>query len=148
MFGTGILMLYRTYRSVPYRYWCYTELPRSPLPVVPAVCLCMYRAEHTLVKSNLRTISNGIYWTINDTNHFSIWPHKPRERVDDDVNRVPGSSCSSRNVGITRVAWVGVFSSRFFIRLVCTYSNIYIYLEVYNICIQTIYRSWRQFIRR
>ena len=65
-----VLMSYRTYRSVRYRYWC-TELtevsgtginvvpnlPKCPLPVmlpvillvIPAVCLCTYRTEHTLL---------------------------------------------------------------------------------------------------
>ena len=59
-----VLMSHRTYRSVRYRYWCHTELtevsgtcidvisnlPKCPVPVIPAVRLGTYRSEHTLDK--------------------------------------------------------------------------------------------------
>ena len=51
----------RTYRSIRYRYWCRTELtevsgtgidvvpnlPKCPVPVIPAVCLGTYSTEYT-----------------------------------------------------------------------------------------------------
>ena len=134
-----VSMLYRIYRYV---HWCCTaltevsrtgidiipNLPKNPLPVMPAVCLCTYRAEHTSVRSNIQKIYNGIHWTFNNTKHFSIWPHKPREHLDEDINWVRGASCSSRHVGIARIAWVGVISSRLYVRLVSTYTSVYMYI--------------------
>ena len=95
-----VLMLYETYRRARYRYY-----RRN----IRGVCLVANRTEH-LVQFNLRAIFNGIHLILNNSQHFSIWPHKPMEHFDEEVYWVRGSSCSLRDVGIARIAWGGVIT--------------------------------------